>query len=94
MKARVAKDVTRFQDIPNIGSAMISDFKLLDLKQPIDLKGKDPLMLYNKLCTLTGTRHDPCVLDTFMAAINFMNGAPARAWWEYTAERKKIYPNI
>jgi hypothetical protein len=28
------------------------------------------------------------VLDTFIAAVRFMEGAPPHPWWHYTAERK------
>ncbi len=87
MKAKTAAAVHKFTDIPNIGPAMAEDFKLLGLKSPTDLKNKDPLTLYKKICKKTGHRHDPCVLDTFMAAVDFMNGAPARPWWDYTAMR-------
>ncbi len=94
MKALNASGVKSFKDIPNIGPAMVADFKVLGIKDPQDLKAKDAFKLYTKLCTVTGTRHDPCVLDTFMAAVDFMNGASARPWWEYTEERKKKFPNI
>ena len=94
MKAKSAKDVRKFQDIPNIGTAMTKDFHDLGLKQPTDLIGKDPLVLYRKMCKIAGVRQDPCVLDTYIAAIDFMNGAPARPWYFYTKNRKKDYPNI
>jgi len=38
---------------------------------------------------LTATRDDPCVIDTFISAVRFMEGAPALPWWHYTEERKK-----
>ena len=44
------------------------------------------------IAELTGTRQDPCVLDTFISAVRFMEGAPARPWWSHTAERKKKFP--
>ncbi len=94
MKAKTFHEVERFQDIPNIGPAMVRDFLDLGLKSPKDLKKKNPLTLYKKMCQVSGTRMDPCVLDTYMAAIDFMNGAEARPWWAYTKERKKNYPNI
>ncbi len=94
MKARTAKDVKVFKDIPNIGPAMVRDFHALGIKEPKDLIGKDPFQLYKKMCKVSGTRQDPCVLDTYMAAMDFMNGAPARPWWQYTNMRKKEYPNI
>jgi hypothetical protein len=34
-------------------------------------------------------RHDPCVLDTFIAAVRYMEGAPNTPWWHYTPERKR-----
>ncbi len=33
-------------------------------------------------------RHDPCLLDTFHAAVDVADGRPARPWWEYSRERK------
>lgn len=93
-KARRATEVVRFQDIPNIGPAMAKDFGLLGIKDPRDLAKADPMALYRALCEATCTRHDPCVLDTFLAACDFMNGAPALPWWHYTASRKERWPQV
>lgn len=94
MKARTANEVQKFTDIPNIGSAMVRDFTALGLKIPNELRTQDAFKLYKKLCRLRQTRMDPCVLDTYIAAVDFMNGAPARPWWHYTKARKKEYPDI
>ena len=94
MKARTAAEVKKFTDIPNIGPAMVRDFEQLGLKMPKDLKRKDAFRLYEKMCQISGTRQDPYVLDTYMAAIDFMNGAPARPWWHYTKTRKKEHPTL
>lgn len=94
MKATKASQVRTFQDIPNVGPRIASDFFVLEMKKPNDLIGKDPYALYRKLCKATETRQDPCVLDTLMAVTDFMNGAPARPWWYYTKTRKKKYPQI
>ena len=40
-------------------------------------------------CRLTGQRHDPCLLDTFIAAVRFLEGGPKKPWWAYTAQRKR-----
>ena len=45
--------------------------------------------MYDRLCVQTGIRHDPCVLDTFIAAVRFMEGGPKVPWYAYTAERKQ-----
>lgn len=94
MKAKTAKEVKKIQDIPNVGNAMMRDFLLLGIRTPKDLKRVKAFTLYKKMCTLSGSRQDPCVLDTYMAVIDFMNGAPARPWWFYTKTRKKKYPNL
>ena len=88
MKARIAAEAVRFEDIPNIGPAMTGDFRLLGLADPAALVGRDPYALYDELCERTGVRHDPCVIDTFVSAVRFMEGAPPHPWWHYTAERK------
>ena len=94
MKANQFEEVKTFKDIPNVGPAMERDFALLGLKKPTDLVKQDPYKLYQKICKVYGTRKDPCVLDTYLAVIDFMNGAPARPWFYYTKQRKKDYPNI
>ena len=94
MKAKTFKEVKKFQDIPNVGPAMARDFAFLGLKDPADLVKKEPLKLYKQICKLSGVRQDPCVLDTYIAVIDFMNGAPARPWYFYTKIRKKEHPSI
>jgi hypothetical protein len=94
MKARLATEVKTFTDIPNIGPAMVRDFAQLGIKKPQDLKKQDPFKMYEKMCRVSGVRQDPCVLDTYLAAVDFMNGAPPHPWWHYTKGRKKNYPDI
>ncbi len=83
------EDIAKLEDIPNIGPALASDLRIAGIGKPDDLKGNDGYGLYAKLCAKTGKRHDPCVIDAFLAAVDFMNGAERRLWWRYTPERKK-----
>ena len=94
MKATRASQVQKFTDIPNIGPRMAKDFNALGLKTPEALRGKDAHALYQRMCRITGTRQDPCVLDTYIAAIAFMEGSAAKPWWAFTAERKRRYPKL
>ena len=88
-------DIKNFQDIPNVGKAIEKNFILIGLKEPIDLISQDPYQMYETLCTITGQRHDPCVIDVFISAVNYMQGGPPRKWWEFTDERKrKLAGNI
>jgi hypothetical protein len=79
----------RLEDVPNVGPAVAADLRKLRIMSPDDLRGRDPYQLYDELCRITRIRHDPCLLDTFIAAVRFMNGERARPWWKYTAERKR-----
>ena len=88
MKAKHASECLALEDIPNIGPALAADLRLIGIHHPQELSVQDAFALYQRLCTTTGARHDPCVLDTFMAATDFMRGAPALPWWHYTAQRK------
>ena len=56
--------------------------------EPEEIAGQDPYDMYERLCTATNARQDPCVLDTFIAVVRFMEGGPALPWWHYTEERK------
>lgn len=94
MKAASAAQARTLRDIPNIGPATVADFALLGITQPGQLAGRDPHALYLQLCELSGVRHDPCVLDTFISAVRFMQGAAALPWWHYTAERKARFPQL
>ena len=91
-KARPAgsrDEIVRLEDIPNVGPAVAADLRRLGITSPAELPGRDPYALYEELCRLTGQRHDPCLLDTFIAAVRFMEGGPKKPWWDYTAQRKR-----
>lgn len=94
MKATTAANAHELRQLPNIGPAMIGDLHLLGITRPVQLADQDPYVLYQSLCRLTDVRHDPCVLDTFISAVRFMQGAPPHPWWHYTAERKAHYPDL
>jgi len=84
----IRNGIISFQDIPNVGKAIEKDFIIIGLKEPIELINKDPYHMYNELCNITQHRHDPCVIDIFISAVNYMNGGPPKKWWEFTKERK------
>jgi hypothetical protein len=75
--------------IPNVGPAVARTLERLEITEAADLRGRDPQELFDRLCELDGRRHDPCLLDTFAAAVAYANGGPARPWWEFSRERKE-----
>jgi len=80
-KAATAADCLALEQLPNVGPAMAADLRLLGIHAPQALQGRDGLQLYRALCTATSHRHDPCVLDTLLAIVDFMDGAPPAPWW-------------
>ena len=89
-KAATADECLALEQLPNVGPAMAADLRLLGIRTPQALKGRDGLQLYRALCEATGQRHDPCVLDTLLAVVDFMHGAPPAPWWAYTKQRKAL----
>jgi len=82
-------EFTKLEQLPNIGRSLADDLRLIGVNTPSELIGRDPYSLYDELCRVTKQRHDPCVLDTFIAAVRFMEGGEAKPWWAFTAERKQ-----
>ena len=64
-------------DLPNVGKAVAED-----------LAGQDAYEMYDRLCSLTATRHDPCMIDIFLSLVDFMQGNEPKPWWHFTEQRK------
>jgi hypothetical protein len=83
------RDLASLQEIPNVGPSLAESLERAGIKRPAQLKGKDPYVLYATLCKRTGVRHDPCVLDTFISAVRYMEGGPVQPWWRFRRERQE-----
>jgi hypothetical protein len=81
--------VVELEQLPNVGPAVAGYLRRVGAARPLDLVGRDPYAMFDELCRRTGQLLDPCLLDTFIAAVRFMGGEPAKPWWAYTAERKR-----
>jgi hypothetical protein len=92
-KAAHAAEAVRLVDIPNIGPSIADDLHQIGIDHPQQLVGRDPYELYRLSNEQRGVRQDPCLIDCFLAAVRFMEGAPAQPWWYYTAERKRHLGN-
>lgn len=75
--------------LKNIGPAMRRVLELLGVASVAQLARREPDALYRALARKTGQRQDPCVWDTFAAAIHQARTGEARPWWHYTPERKR-----
>ncbi len=73
----------------NIGPAMRGDLALLGIRTRAQLARRSADALYRRIQQLTGRRHDPCVWDTYAAAIHQAKTGEALPWWHFTRERKR-----
>lgn len=86
-------DRRRLSDLRSVGPATVKDFKLLGIESVDALKDQNSFDLYERLCEVTATRHDPCVIDVFRAAIeqarNPLLEARKKDWWYWSRIRKQ-----
>lgn len=89
----MGKTTRQLADLISIGPAMVRDFQLLGIRSVGQLAKQNPQRMYGRLNRLTGQRQDPCVLDTFCAAVaqarNPRLPAAQCEWWFWSRKRKK-----
>ena len=80
-------------ELISIGPAMLKDFEMLGIRSVEELARRDPQRMYERMERLTGQRQDPCVLDTFCAAVaqakNPRLPAEQCQWWWWSKKRKQ-----
>lgn len=80
-------------DLISIGPAMLRDFERLGVRSVSQLANQDPRRMYQRLGRIVGQKQDPCVLDTFCAAVaqakNPRLAAEKCQWWWWSRKRKK-----
>ena len=55
--------------LPGIGPSIAADLRLLGVRSIADLARRDPERLYARLCDITRSKQDPCVLYVFRCAV-------------------------
>ncbi|SNS40342.1 helix-hairpin-helix domain-containing protein [Actinomadura mexicana] len=81
---------SELSELANVGPAVAAYFDRIGVTAVADLEGQDPVELYERMSAAHGRRLDPCLLDTVMSAVDQAEGKPARPWWHYTPERKRL----
>jgi hypothetical protein len=82
-----ASDLTTLM---NVGRAVAGYLERAGITEVHQLAGRDPVDIYDTICMVDAVRHDPCLLDTIMSAVDQANGNPAHPWWTYTPTRKQL----
>ena len=89
----MAAKLRRLGDLISIGPAMLRDFEMMGIRSVAQLAKQNPQRMYEKMERLTGQRQDPCVLDTFCAAVAQAEDprlvAEKCQWWWWSRQRKK-----
>jgi hypothetical protein len=86
------RDNRKLKDLAGVGPATIADLRKLGIHSVADLAEQDGQELYDRLCHVTGVRHDICCLDVFHCAVA-QAGDPdlpieQRNWWYWSRLRK------
>ncbi len=80
------------KDLRGIGRKMLEDFDRLGIRSVAQLKTHEADELYRRMCEISGTRQDPCVLDTYRCAIEQARNphlpAEQTNWWFWSRLRK------
>ena len=89
----MAKTTRQLGDLLSVGPAMLRDFEILGIRSVAELAKQEPREMYERLTRKTGQLEDPCVLDTFSAAVaqarNPRLPAERCVWWYWSRKRTR-----
>jgi hypothetical protein len=88
----MASTTRQLADLISVGPAMLRDFQMLGIRSVAQLAKLEPRKMFERLNRKVGRRQDPCVLDTFCAAVaqarNPRLPAEQCQWWYWSRKRK------
>lgn len=81
------------RDLRGIGKSIEANLRALGVQTTSQLAKSDGLALYERLNKLTGSRQDPCVLDTFRCVVAQARdehlALEQKDWWWWSNQRKQ-----
>jgi hypothetical protein len=90
--AKRAKEINaliEFQSIPSLGINFATELIQQGYYSLEQLKGRDPVELFNAFERHVGAWADPCVEDSYRLLAHYIkHGDTGKSWWNFTAERK------
>jgi hypothetical protein len=73
--------------IPGVGPKIAEALRLLGVREPAELRGRNPQSLYEDLCRRKRTHVDRCVLYVFRCAVYFASeprpDPELLKWWNW-----------
>jgi nucleotidyltransferase/DNA polymerase involved in DNA repair len=87
------EEARRLRDLWSVGPAIERDLNSLGVQTVTQLARRSPERLYRQLERTTGKKQDPCVLDTFRAAVAqaLDPDLPVEqcVWWHWSGLRRR-----
>ena len=81
------------QQLPGVGPSIAADLRRLGVTSVKDLARRNPERLYAKLCELTDSKQDACVLYTFRCAVYAARtetpDPELLKWWKWQGRRSQ-----
>ena len=86
--AQVKKDIVlEFMTIPGVGKSIAHDLILLGYTNVAELRNEDPQKMYDKMCEITNSHQDRCLLYVFRCAVYFASNSyydpELLKWWNW-----------
>lgn len=84
-----AQAIKELCQIPGVGKSIATDLVNIGIRHIDDLKGQDPLVLYDQSNRFAGCVQDRCLLYVFRCAVYFAETPPHRRdpeklkWWNW-----------
>jgi hypothetical protein len=84
----VPKTRDPLQAIPGVGPSIAADLRELGIRDPTNLRARDPERLYARSNQLKGVTQDRCLLYVFRCAVYFANTSRHQPellkWWNWS----------
>ncbi len=79
--------IKELQTIPGVGKSIAEDLYNLGYISVADLKDREPILMYERLCIKAGKHLDRCLLYTFKCAVYYASNKkhdPEKLkWWNW-----------
>ena len=88
MKQSSLKDL---EQIPGVGEKIAQDMRNIGIRSVVQLKGRDPEKLYQKLCDFKAGPVDKCMLYVLRCAVYYASNTEhdpeLLKWWNWKGNR-------
>lgn len=88
MPAAQQEILKSFQEVPGVGKSIAQDLWNIGLRSVDELKGRDPVSLYEQMCAYQGEHVDRCMLYVLRCAVYYASHEQHEPdllkWWNWS----------